>query len=384
MTKDIHLDCISSRDTRQIVKDTLQKNNNLFSNVTANYRTAHMSANILDISRQEIGEAIGIEEGKSIHFTSGPEESANWAIKGLAWKFAKKRNKFLFSETESTRISNPLNWLTKHDFRVQPITMICDENLSLNCEELKEKIDEKVTAVCLEFANSEIGFLNKIQDVVEIVNDYSHSAKIICDLSSQIGRGLLKVEDLGIDFGIIDSQSFGGPNGSGALYINPNLRIESLIHGDHSESGKRAGAQDVATIAAMGSASKEMAGNLENEITHIGNLTQKTYNMLENTGNDCKINTPKNQLTHGIVNFTPGPISSEILVQEMSNLGYSIAHSGGCSSENGLPSHVLKSIGLSDDEALSSVKISYDHNTRWEDIEKCLILLEEIVVKHTN
>ena len=384
MTDNIHLDCISSREMRQVSKDTLQQYNNLFSNVTANYRTGHMSASLLDDTRNKIGTAIGIDEEKSIHFTSGPEESANWAIKGLAWKFAKKRKQFLFSETESTRIRNPLNWLRKHEFGSEPIKILSNESIILDYENLKEKLDDRVTAVCIEFANSELGFVNNIKDAVEIVNDYSPSAKIICDLSTHIGRGLLNVDELGIDFGIIDSQSFGGPSGSGALYINPNLRIENLIHGDHSEFGKRAGTQNVSAISAMGAAAQEMSANLGDEIAHIENLTQKTNKMLGAMWSDSKINTPSHQLTHGIVNFKPGPISSEILVQEMSNLGYSIAHSGGCSSENGLPSQVLKSIGLSDDDALSSIKISYDHNTKLEDIENCIILLKEIVEKHTD
>lgn len=383
MNNQIHLDCISSRKMRASAKEQFTTNNEIFANTLTNYRTSNIASEIVENSRRIISQSVGVLDSENLYFTSGPDEAANWAIKGLAWKLKNKNRKFIYTEAESIRIKNPIRWLKKLKIDSAPIGMKNEGEIKLDLEHLKRLLEEDIAALCIEFSNSEIGFTNEIRSIVDIVRDYSPNTKIICDLSTQIGRGELNIDSLGIDLGIIDSQSFGGPNGIGALYINPNTRIENMIHGDHSESGKRSGSQNIALISSMAAAAQEMQGNLENEISHLEEISLSAFNHLNRNWSDCKINTPKVNLDKGILNFMPSRISSDMLVQEMSLKGYSIAQSGGCSSTNGLPSHVLKSIGLSDEEALSSVKFSFDYSTTLEEIENAINILRDIVKLHS-
>ena len=378
MGNEIHLDCISSRKIRDSVNDEIMSKYEVFANPLGNYRMGNKASEILRDSREKVANSLGLIDPEEIYFTSGPEESSNWAIKGMGWKIKNKNQKILYSESESIRIKNPINWLKKQGYKSKPINILNENGINLDLEDLKLKLDEDIAFVCIENANSEIGYMNEISDISRLVREYSPNTKIICDLSTQIGRGEVNLESSEIDLGIIDSQSFGGPSGLGALYIKPGTRLENYIHGDHSEFGRRSGMQNISLISGMGVAAKEMATNFEKEIAHIQKLTQETNKIVKNTWEEYKINTPQNQLTHGIFNFIPGSISSDILVQEMSKKGFAIAASNGCSAVNGLPSNILKKIGLTDDEALSSVRLSFDHNTEIKNVSKALQILKDI------
>ena len=131
MGKEIHLDCISSRSMRDSAKDELIAKYGVFSNPLANYRTSHKAAEILEISRENIANSLGIIDPEELHFTSGPEESSNWAIKGAAWKMKKDDHKILYSAAESVKIKNPIRWISKSGYKSTLIKIINEQGINL-------------------------------------------------------------------------------------------------------------------------------------------------------------------------------------------------------------------------------------------------------------
>ena len=369
--KPIYLDYQSTTPVdEEVVKKMLPYFMNLFGNPhSINHVFGQKAKDAVEESREIVAKFIGAN-AQEIIFTSGATESNNLAIKGAYLYRSSKENrkKIIIVKTEHKCVLEASNALSEHGAEIKFIDVNKDGLVNLN--HLKSIISEKVALVSVMLANNEIGVLQPLKEISSICKKYNvwlHS-----DAAQAIGNIKINVEDLGIDLMSISGHKVYGPKGIGALYVRrkPRIRLVSQIDGGGQERLVRSGTLPTPLIVGLAEALKLINKNMVSYYRHNIIMRDLLYSKLLKFVKDAKLNGPKigeNRLCNNL-NFTVKGVDASKLVE---NLGNEVAFSTGsaCSTGGIEPSYVLKSIGLTTEESMSSFRISVGRYTNVNDIE---------------
>lgn len=355
-------------------------------NPSSLYSDATYAKIAVDDAMNAVADLIGAKLDE-IYFTSGGSESNCWAIQG-----------FVNNRLAKHRVPVVITTDIEHKSIIE-----CVKNLSItvtyflhvdnkgfiDIEELegviKEAIDKgaapKDILISIQFANNEIG---TIQDVARIGSlAHLYGCVFHTDAVQAFGHLWINVDTMGIDMLSASAHKIGGPKGTGVLYIRKNVDIYPLIYGSQMD-GMRGGTENVAGIVGMAKAIK-LLGNYLSDNEWISDVRDDFIDMLENIG--CRLNGPrgKNRLPNNINVILPYNINGETLLYSLDVDDIQIGTGSACNSRSIEPSHVLKAIGLTDDEASKCIRITidsdfadYDTDYVVEAIEKSLKVLKSI------
>ena len=355
-------------------------------NPSSLYSDATYAKIAIDDAMNAVADLIGAKLDE-IYFTSGGSESNCWAIQG-----------FVNSRLAKRRVPVVITTDIEHKSIIE-----CVKNLSItvtyflhvdnkgfiDIEELegviKEAIDKgaapKDILISIQFANNEIG---TIQDVARIGSlAHLYGCVFHTDAVQAFGHLWINVDTMGIDMLSASAHKIGGPKGTGVLYIRKNVNIHPLIYGSQMD-GMRGGTENVAGIVGMAKAVK-LLGNYLSDNEWTSDVRDDFIDMLENIG--CRLNGPrgKNRLPNNINVILPYNINGETLLYSLDVDDIQIGTGSACNSRSIEPSHVLKAIGLTDDEASKCIRITidsdfadYDTDYVVEAIEKSLKVLNSI------
>ena len=355
-------------------------------NPSSLYSDATYAKIAIDDAMNAVADLIGAKLDE-IYFTSGGSESNCWAIQG-----------FVNSRLAKRRVPVVITTDIEHKSIIE-----CVKNLSItvtyflhvdnkgfiDIEELegviKEAIDKgaapKDILISIQFANNEIG---TIQDVARIGSlAHLYGCVFHTDAVQAFGHLWINVDTMGIDMLSASAHKIGGPKGTGVLYIRKNVDIHPLIYGSQMD-GMRGGTENVAGIVGMAKAVK-LLGNYLSDNEWTSDVRDDFIDMLENIG--CRLNGPrgKNRLPNNINVILPYNINGETLLYSLDVDDIQIGTGSACNSRSIEPSHVLKAIGLTDDEASKCIRITidsdfadYDTDYVVEAIEKSLKVLNSI------
>lgn len=355
-------------------------------NPSSLYSDATYAKIAVDDAMNAVADLIGAKLDE-IYFTSGGSESNCWAIQG-----------FVNNRLAKHRVPVVITTDIEHKSIIE-----CVKNLSItvtyflhvdnkgfiDIEELegviKEAIDKgaapKDILISIQFANNEIG---TIQDVARIGSlAHLYGCVFHTDAVQAFGHLWINVDTMGIDMLSASAHKIGGPKGTGVLYIRKNVDIHPLIYGSQMD-GMRGGTENVAGIVGMAKAVK-LLGNYLSDNEWTSDVRDDFIDMLENIG--CRLNGPrgKNRLPNNINVILPYNINGETLLYSLDVDDIQIGTGSACNSRSIEPSHVLKAIGLTDDEASKCIRITidsdfadYDTDYVVEAIEKSLKVLNSI------
>lgn len=355
-------------------------------NPSSLYSDATYAKIAVDDAMNAVADLIGAKLDE-IYFTSGGSESNCWAIQG-----------FVNNRLAKHRVPVVITTDIEHKSIIE-----CVKNLSItvtyflhvdnkgfiDIEELegviKEAIDKgaapKDILISIQFANNEIG---TIQDVARIGSlAHLYGCVFHTDAVQAFGHLWINVDTMGIDMLSASAHKIGGPKGTGVLYIRKNVDIHPLIYGSQMD-GMRGGTENVAGIVGMAKAVK-LLGNYLSDNEWTSDVRDDFIDMLENIG--CRLNGPrgKNRLPNNINVVLPYNINGETLLYSLDVDDIQIGTGSACNSRSIEPSHVLKAIGLTDDEASKCIRITIDSDFADYDtdyvvgaIEKSLKVLNNI------
>ena len=355
-------------------------------NPSSLYSDATYAKIAVDDAMNAVADLIGAKLDE-IYFTSGGSESNCWAIQG-----------FVNNRLAKHRVPVVITTDIEHKSIIE-----CVKNLSItvtyflhvdnkgfiDIEELegviKEAIDKgaapKDILISIQFANNEIG---TIQDVARIGSlAHLYGCVFHTDAVQAFGHLWINVDTMGIDMLSASAHKIGGPKGTGVLYIRKNVDIHPLIYGSQMD-GMRGGTENVAGIVGLAKAVK-LLGNYLSDNEWTSDVRDDFIDMLENIG--CRLNGPrgKNRLPNNINVILPYNINGETLLYSLDVDDIQIGTGSACNSRSIEPSHVLKAIGLTDDEASKCIRITidsdfadYDTDYVVEAIEKSLKVLNSI------
>ena len=340
-----------------------------YGNASQPYSFARKPKQALKEARAIIAHCINADP-EEIYFTSGGTESDNWAVKGIAFAEAEKRS-IVTSQIEHHAILRACETLEKHGYPVAYLPV--NREGVVTAETLESLITSSTSLVSIMFANNEVGTIEPIKDLCEIAHKYG--SLFHTDAVQAVGHVRIDVKKLGVDMLSASAHKFNGPKGIGFLYVKKGTPIAQYSNGGSQEFGMRAGTENIASIVGMAVALKKNCDAIEENAKHIGNLEAKLIDCLTKSGLDF--------IRNGAVQHIPGNISlsfrgadGEALLHRLDLMGICVSTGAACDTVNTRVSHVLNAMGVDEDYAKGTIRISWGNNNTIEEAE---ILSEKLI-----
>lgn len=342
------------------------------------------AARALDAARRDLARCLGGGfRPVEVVFTSGGTESNNLALFGLAEGARDRdrlRTKVLISSIEHDSVLDVIPQLKARGFEVELVEP--DRTGVVTPEAFERHIDRHTALVSLMSANNETGIIQPVGAVAQIA--HAAGALMHTDAVQAFGRIPLQLSD--VDAVSIAAHKIGGPVGIGALACRQRVRIRPQSFGGGQEQGRRAGTQDVRGALAFAAAAKDCTEHLQDRRRDVAENAQALYDALCAAGVDIVPTVGFDLLgwdsrLAGIVSILVRGVDSETLVLECDQAGFEVSAASACSSGSLDASHVLLAMGIPREQALCSLRISFDERVSQETIKTFAEVLREIAVR---
>lgn len=345
-----------------------------YGNPSSAYTIGRQNKMAIDKARQKIAREINALP-KEIYFTGCGSESDNLALKGVIYANNNEKKHIITTKIEHHAILNTCKSLEEQGVEVTYLSVDREGRVSL--QELENSIRKSTVLISIMTANNEIGTIQPIRKIGEIAKRYNiffHT-----DAVQAIGNIRMDVRDMNIDLLSMSAHKFYGPKGVGALYVKSGVDFKEIQDGGHQERGKRAGTENVAGIVGMGKAIELAYENIDKYNSKLVELREYCIQELERKVKNIKINGSRTERLPGNVNVCfLGQDSSELLLK-LDESGICTSAGSACNTGESSPSHVLMSIGLSNEEALGTLRITFGKENTKEDVDYLVNKIGEIV-----
>lgn len=327
-------------------------------------------------AREQIANFINAESNELI-FTSGATEAINIAIKGIAESYSNKGKHIITVSTEHKAVLDTCKDLERRSFEITYLPVQTNGLLDLN--ELQIAIRPDTILVSVMFVNNETGVILPIKEIAKLAHE--KGALFMTDATQVVGKIELDVDDLSIDLLCFSGHKMYAPKGIGALYVRNKTKLSPQIHGGGHEQGIRSGTLNVPGIIALAKAceiaSEEMVLN-QRSISILRDKLETELLKLPNTS----INGSSENRIYNTTNIGFKGQDANILIGRMKNIA--VSNGSACSSAVVEPSHVLKAMGLNDDDAFASLRFSLGKFNTIENIETVIQKIKELNQSNFN
>jgi cysteine desulfurase len=344
-----------------------------FYNPSATYSSAKQVRKTLDDARSDVAHWLGVKSSEII-FTAGATEANNLAIHGIMSRYPK--GNIVVNAIEHESVLAPAG-----QYECREVSVGHDGRIDL--QDLSNKIDDNTALVSVMYANNEIGTVQPLREIAKIINEkrkqrpdkplYFHT-----DAAQAANYLDLHASRLGVDLMSINGGKIYGPKQSGALYVRAGIVLEPLVLGGGQERGLRSGTENVAGIVGFSKALELAQTMRHEELERLKKLRDRFLGLLEEKLPEVSINgSLKYRLPNNVHLTIPGQ-DNERLIFELDEAGIMAAAGSACSASSEEPSHVLKAIGVTDEEAQASLRFTMGRSTTEDDIDQTVQLLERL------
>jgi cysteine desulfurase len=344
-----------------------------FGNVSSLHSFGVEAKKALDGARAVLARAINADSSE-IYFTSSDTESNNLIIKGIAGANREKGNHIILSAIEHDSVVEIAESLKRWGFEISFLPV--DAFGFVNVAELNKMIMAKTILVSVIFASNEIGTIQPIAEIGKICRE--KQVLFHTDASQAFGKLPIDVKKMNIDLLSAGSHKIYGPKGAALAYIRNGVKVEPLIHGGGQENGMRGGTQDVAAIVGFAKAAEISVGMMEKEQERLEKLDDfLVTEILKIEG--AHLNGPEENVLPNIINIWFDGIDGELLMTHLDLKGFAVSTGSACSSVHLHSSHILKAIGLTENQANGSLRISLGRQTTKKELEVFVERLAKLV-----
>ncbi|MEZ6189306.1 MAG: IscS subfamily cysteine desulfurase [Planctomycetota bacterium] len=331
-----------------------------------NHAYGWVAEKAVELAREQVAKLIGAS-AKEIVFTSGATESDNIAIKGALDMYKSKGKHVITLETEHKAVLDCCKYLER--IGAAEVTYLKPQADGLvDLQQLEEAIRDDTVLVAIMAANNEIGVVQPLAEIGALC--HRKQALFFTDAAQAVGKIPLDVEAMQIDILAISGHKVYGPKGIGALYVRrrkPRVRLAPLIHGGGHERGMRSGTLDVPSIVGLGKACQIAGEELEAETQRLTGLRDRLWNGLQKDLDFIYLNGHATQRLPGNLNVSFAHVEGEGLMMAMKDLA--VSSGSACTSASLEPSYVLKSLGVGDELAHTSIRYGLGRFTTEEEVD---------------
>lgn len=309
-------------------------------------------------------------------FNSGGSESNSTVLKSVWEELGATRPHFLISAVEHPSLMRTAEWLTAHGAIVEKVPV--RRNGSLDLEFLKSRLSEKTALVSVMAANNETGNLFPIKDIAALA--HAKGALMHTDAVQMLGKLPIDLEDWGVDYASFSAHKFYALKGTGVLFVRKGRPYQPLIHGGGQERHRRGGTENVLGIAALGIAAgrKDLISTQAERISRLRDHFEAR--VLEEIG-DVSLTAAESPRLPNTSSLVLKGVDGETLLMNLDLRGFAVSTGAACSSGSPEPSPVLLTMGLSRDEAQSSLRVSLGWGTSLEDVDAFVEALKQVVFR---
>ncbi|MDV2480676.1 cysteine desulfurase [Methanoculleus sp. Wushi-C6] len=325
-------------------------------------------------AREQVAALVGASDPGAIVFTSGATESNNIAIRGTALRNKRSGKGVVASAVEHISVLNPAKDLQKSGFAFTQIPV--DRYGTIDLDALGTAVTPETVVTSVQYANDEIGTVQPIREVAEIVHD--RGGVLHVDATDAAGRMPIDVERDGVDLLTLSGNPLGGPQGTGALYVRPGVRVQPVLVGGGQERGLRPGTEDVFGIACMGEAARLAAAEMPGENERLRAIRDALIAGISEVEDAFLTGHPTERLPHH-ASFRFSRIEGESIQLAMNAFGIAIATGSACTSRTLEASHVLLAIGLAHAEAHGSMVATLGRSNSMEEVPRIVEAARETV-----
>jgi cysteine desulfurase len=360
-----------------------------FGNAGSIHTSGQRARGAVDAARESVAALLGAKSSEIV-FTSGGTEADNLAILGTiahaALAHPDRRRHVITSAIEHHAVLNTCEELQKSGVdvtfvRVGPTGVI-------DPEDVRRALRDDTVLITIMHANNELGTVQPIAEIGKIAKEAG--VVLHCDAVQSAGKVPVDVNRLGVDLLSISAHKIYGPKGTGVLYVRSGTSIEPLFHGGHAERDRRPGTENVPGIVGIGKAAELAREQLASDAARISSLRDRLEHALLEKIPAARVNGTNgiNRINGDPAHRVPNTISltfpgagGEALLIALDLQGIECSTGAACSSGAVEPSHVLTAIGLSDDDARSTLRLSLGRPTTAAEIDEAIRIIPEAVAR---
>lgn len=356
----IYLDnAATTQPTKEVISDIMKCLEYDWGNPSSPYQEGRTARDLVEDAREKVAKSINAKPSEII-FTSSGSEANNLAIKGFCDMYY---TPYLFTtEIEHSSVYNTCRYIDQ--FRRSKLKYIpLNHNGSIRLDSLEKMLKDgftKNSLISVMYVNNEIGTIQPIRELAKLVYDYECYLHV--DAVQAYPHMRIDVEDLGVDMLSVSGHKFGCPKGIGFLYLRDGVELAPLIHGGDQEYGLRGGTENVPYIYAMGQQVERL--KKDDSVTLIGRYL--FHHLMEECGSqyDIRLNGAigDDRLWNNL-NLTFRGFDAQTLITMLNDRGVCVSAGSACNAGRNTPSRVLKAIGVSDEDAMSTLRISINEHT---------------------
>ena len=345
-------------------------------NPSSLYQIGFDAKEMIQDAREKIARTLGCLP-EEIYFTSGGSESDNWALKMIAHEYQVYGRHIITSTIEHKAILKSCRWLQKQGFDISYVEP--DERGYINPKDIQELLRDDTILVSIMTANNEIGTIQPIKEIGAICKE--HGVLFHTDAVQAYGHVRMNVNDLGVQLLSASGHKFGGPKGVGFLYVKNGVDLIPYIHGGGQERMVRAGTENVPGIVGMGIAAdrSDMMITLHDNDLYVEGLRDHFIERIIHEISGVKLNGSLINRLPNNINFTFEGVGAQSAVQLLSDMGVYCSAGSACNNGDPSPSHVLTAIGLTKDEAQSSLRFTLGGDTTKDDVDYAIDMIKLVV-----
>jgi cysteine desulfurase len=330
----------------------------------------------VDQARDEVGALIGAS-GKEIVWTSGATESDNLALKGAAEFHKDRGNHIVTAQTEHKAVLDTCKRLEKEGFEVTYLRVETDGRITP--EAVRAAMTDKTTVVSIMLANNEIGTVNPVDEIGAVVKE--RGALFHIDAVQGVGKIPFDVNAAHADLVSLSAHKMYGPKGVGALYVRrkPRVRITAQVDGGGHERGMRSGTLNVPGIVGFGKAAALARAEMATEAPRLLALREKLRAGLQSRVSNTYVNGSLEHRLPGNLNISFAYVEGEAMLMGLKDIA--VSSGSACTSASLEPSYVLRSLGVEEELAHTSIRFGLGRFNTDEEVDFVIDLVATKVKK---
>ena len=357
-----------------VYKEMIPYLTDYYGNPSSSYYIGRQTKDKIERTRYEISQYFNMKP-EGVYFTSSGSEADNMILKGISVANKDKGKHIITTKIEHSAILNTCEFLEKQGYDITYLDVTPEGVIDI--KELENAIREDTILISIMYVNNEIGTIEPIKEIAEIA--HKHNILFHTDAVQAIGEIRINVEEMGIDCMSISGHKIYAPKGIGMAYIKPGIKFEPLIHGGMQEFHLRGGTENIANIVALGKAIKildETIDTNEEKMKELQEYTLKKINSIL-SGYDYTLNGGFENRASNNISISFKDIDGESLLLALDLEGIYLSSGSACHSDLTEPSHVLKAIGVPEEYANGTLRISFGKYTTKKDIDFLISKIKE-------
>lgn len=317
-------------------------------------------------------------EPSEVYFTGSATEADNLAVQGVVKASKTAKLHIITSAIEHHAVLEPCRQLKKLGCEVTFLPVSKDGLISL--ADIKNAIQENTVLVSIIYANNEIGTIQPIAEIGKFLRQSKSKIYFHTDAVQAVNYLDCNVDNLGVDLLTLSGHKIYGPKGVGALYVRKGTAIEPMFYGGGQERNLRPGTENVAGIVGLGAAIQEVASP-KNKLHNIKirQLRDKLIKRIPKIISGVTLNGSLEKRLPNNVNFTFPGAEGEALLVALDQKGFAVSTGSACSSHSLEASHVLTALGMPEETAHSSLRVSLGKYTNEKEIDSFLLTMSKVV-----